>query len=746
MNKRILIGVVVLCALLSITVAATFGVFVVSEHSTGDDFASDNVEYYGMEIDGTGESAVVQIPAAEAGSTTTIPLEDDETFGGTVDEPIEIYPQTDMHEIKVTLFDQDETDEVELRDDNGNLIDVQAISNQQATLVGQMEGGETYELVSINHELGEDRVETRVTEQPESEDLKVEYAGEGTRLVSFETIEVVEKKPQTAEYIGEHSEVSTTSGFVNIPKFQNVDATGAWERYDNDEWVEYESFAIESTGEYTTSFDDDGPWRVVINAVANTGETSWDLAINSEGIEDELSEPTIELVAPDDGSKVTERDVDLEVNIEDEDLNHDRGPHDVRFYGNDELIDTKEIEENGTVSVDWSDPDIGENEWYVEVEDSWGNIKTSDTWVFNTPTELEIRDENTGLLLDDVESDVDVRFYPETDDEIVETRTTEDGVIDLEGLPNDEFVITISADGYYDRATFLSSIFEQQTAYVLNESEESVRIRFSLDDRTNDFPDDETRLRLSKAVDIDGNTSFQIIAGEYFGADGRQSIDIEQGERYRITVENKEGQSRSLGAFIATEDDSVELDIGRVDISPPEERGFVFRANVIDEDDDRSIKIRYVDRDERTDELRYRIVEQHNESNVLQDWQTYPDAQEHQDTVPLGDDDDTNWVVEYEIDRDGETITNTVPVGGVGPLDWPISGKWLSAFGIFSLVGIASLFGGSLSRTGAIVVVVAGFAVTTLGIMTIPYSVLLLAGVVAVSFKVAEQGHGGPWA
>ena len=740
MNKRVLIGVVVLCGLLSITAVATYGVFVVSEHSTGDDFASDNVEYYGMEIDGTGESAVVQIPAAEAGSTTTIPLEDDETFGGTVDEPIEIYPQTDMHEIKVTLFDQDETDEVELRDDNGNLIDVQAISNQQATLVGQMEGGETYELVSINHELGEDRVETRVTEQPESEDLKVEYAGEGTRLVSFETIEVVEKKPQTAEYIGEHSEVSTTSGFVNIPKFQNVDATGAWERYDNDEWVEYESFAIESTGEYTTSFDDDGPWRVVINAVANTGETSWDLAINSEGIEDELSEPTIDLVAPDDGIEISDRDVELEVYIEDEDLDLDRGPHDVRFYGNGNLIDTKEIHDNGTVSTQWSDPVMGENTWYVEVEDDWENVETSDTWTFTTPSELEIRNESAPDNLVTTDAEVEVTFFG---GQHVETRSTTDGTVDMEGLPLEEFTVQVEADGYHTRQSIIRSITDQQTVYALPEDADTVSTKFVLDDATGEFTGEQTRVFVQKPITRDGQTDYEVVVADEIGSGG-YTTRLEQGQRYLIEVENVEtGQTRNLGPYVASESETVTLDVGTLEFSfEDEDVGYRWHAEYVNvSDEETAIDFVFESTDAEIDELQWTITERGGDEEVIADEVELGTTFVNERYFVDDDDNITTYVVEWQTTIDDEEIEGStivgpdqVPVGIPGVPD-----NVLHVVTVLLIFLVAGLFSAANVHIGAIVVSLLSGVFWFVGMLPGGVSGILIA--LALFISVIHMAH-----
>lgn len=403
----------------------------------------------------------------------------------------------------------------------------------------------------------------------------------------------------------------------------------------------------------------------------------------------------------------------------------------VRDASDDEEIGSFTSDSDGTLVLD--DLPSGTNEIYLE----------------DGPDQLEIRDEETEELIESSDGDeVEVRFFPDGDDEVVETRTTEDGIVDFAGLPSDEeFVITVSADGYETRSVYIDSILDQQTVYLLDQEADSVLITFDVNDRTEQFRGSDVRLVVQKPVGTDNQSRYQNIAGEYFGAAGEQSITLERGERYRLTVFNRDGQSRSLGSFTPESDDFITLDIGNVEIGPPDDQGFNFRAvsEAVDEDsEEKQISITYRDYDEQTDQLRYRIKERHNDSNVLQDWVTISDAQEHQNTIPLDEEEEaTNWVVEYEIDRGGDTITDRVPVGGVGDLDFPISGEWLAAFGMFAIVGTASLFGGALSRTGAVMVSIVAFGLTLLGVVAIPYPALILAGAVAIIFKFAEQGQGG---
>lgn len=58
----------------------------------------------------------------------------------------------------------------------------------------------------------------------------------------------------------------------------------------------------------------------------------------------------------------------------------------------------------------------------------------------------------------------------------------------MSGLPADqEFVVIADPDGYYSRRVVITSLFEQQTMYVLSKNEAAVQNRFVLNDRSGQF-------------------------------------------------------------------------------------------------------------------------------------------------------------------------------------------------------------------------------------------------------------------
>jgi len=107
-------------------------------------------------------------------------------------------------------------------------------------------------------------------------------------------------------------------------------------------------------------------------------------------------------------------------------------------------------------------------------------------------------------------STLTVRFYS-ADGDIAIERQTDDGTLDMTGLPDSRFVVLVESPDHYSRRVFLESIFDQQNLYVLNETEfprgenEAIRSRFTYVDLTGDFPRSETTIQVQRAIDLNGD-------------------------------------------------------------------------------------------------------------------------------------------------------------------------------------------------------------------------------------------------
>lgn len=551
-----------------------------------------------------------------------------------------------------------------------------------------------------------------------------------------------------------HVAEDVEEGYVDLV-LEDSSATVSWEGLDGDTWETVATNEVSESGEHTTDLsaygDEYHEWRVEIDLERDSGADDWNAEILEDGVRFENDAPELSNASPDD-EFLSEFAPTLEIDVDDEQFDTVQGDQvDVEFRdGDDELIHEETIIEADRVVAHPDSTLTGENEWYVAATDAYGGQTVSETFTFEAPDEIEIRDEQTQELIAGDDANVEVRFFVEEGGEISEdeviTRETGDGTVDMGNLPaNQEFVVLASAEGYEDRRIIVENIYRQNAIYLLDEDADSVLNEFVLEDRTGDFDSSETRMYIERPLPAGDDEEYQIIAGDYFGAHGQFTAILERGERYRLTVENTDGDSRVLGSHTPETDDILPLEVGNVPLDVGEDDAWTIDAGIETIEGELGgdvIAVRFLDRGDSVDRLEYSIYERHNESNLLTETEV-TDPTRHQQTYPLTDDEaELNWHLEYAVIEDDPTepATGTIPIGGVGPLDWPIDGSWLAAFALFAIVGVATLFGGSMSRTGAVVTVVVAFGLTAFGAIDIPYSILVFAGMVALVFKFADAG------
>ncbi|WP_200531955.1 hypothetical protein [Halorubrum sp. LN27] len=382
----------------------------------------------------------------------------------------------------------------------------------------------------------------------------------------------------------------------------------------------------------------------------------------------------------------------MSINISDADFDTSQGDElTVTFYDDSDgsTIGEDTLTSNGTATANW-DGDVvgGENDWRVQVTDAYGNTVQSETYTFLAPDELYIRDELSGDLLTDTDSNLTLTFYGET---TTERRTTQDGVAPLAGLPvNEELVVVAEADGYYNRRIILDSLTEQQNVYLLNETVESVEVIFTIEDRSGDFDSEDTKLYLEKAVPTENGTAeTRIIAGDYFGL-GRFPVVLEQDSRYDLRVENREGQVYDPGSYTASIADIETINIGSIEFEPPDTDSYSVQRDVVDDDQvgDR-LDFRYTDPAEKTTDFEVRVFPRSDPENA-----TYEDSW----VGPRGNysfssslNESEAYMIEWSATRNGNEIGQRVPAGGSSIIPVPIGSEWLNGFAFVAVVFVASL-------------------------------------------------------
>jgi len=349
-----------------------------------------------------------------------------------------------------------------------------------------------------------------------------------------------------------------------------------------------------------------------------------------------------------------------------------------------------------------------------------------------------------------------VRFYEEQDDDVY-PRTPTNGVIDMEGLPvNEPFVVGIrdDSDTYVSRLTLIDTIFEQQSVYLINASVDTAIIRFTIEDRTGQFAGTGTKIQIRRAINTTTSPAdeeeYVIVAGDVVGSQLQFETELEQDVRYRVRIQNEDGETRQLGAFTARVDQVIGLTISGIDVGVdiPEDEPVI--SSSIDDSvaNQTSLQFSYVDLAQETTEVDLRVLQAGNTSNVL-DTATVtapPNVSTFQHTTTLtGAQADMQAVYQVEYIRNGNTFDATAAYGlNQYPVNLPLSDAWRQIFGVGFLIVLGGIFSVANARIGAIMIpgvaallyaigFISGFA-TILGIS--------LAMVLGIGYNLAFAGRG----
>ena len=716
-----------------------------SEHSTDEHFESDAVTLTNMSIEGTGEDAVV-VPAERDGDSVELNFEgnsDGEERGVLVE------PQTNLTGLHIDpASNSDEEYFVIERHDTGEeVLNQSAIGDEKTVEIALLEGIE-YRVFYKGDDLwaafGDMDDQTGLeTDHIEVTDGWRDGSTESSQVYSFDEI-----TPRYAEsntlYQSEHHADDPEEAVINLTIADNASATFSVEYNDSGTWIEEDSMTVTDDGEHTITIASEADhWRVTLDAETTSFSHDWDLALTSDTLQAETHEPRIKPISPENNTQINDSSVELEVDVSDPDFEDRDGTVNVSFWtGDGELIDSQEISENATVNTTWDDLDLGENWWYASAEDEYGGYNETDQQLIRTPSEIEIRDEESLELIEGSESEVTIRFFPDDGDEVV-TRTTTDGTVSVADLPaEEEFVVTASVEEYHTREIIIESIFDQHTVYLLGEDEDSVYNEFRLVDQTANFPAADTKLFIEKPIN-DSETvetaRFETIAGDYFGSDDHFAVELRHGDRYRLIIENRDGDRRSLGTYTARSSGIKELEVGSINWPKPEDDTYAVEVNLID--DGAAIEFIYVDEDERTEDLEIVIHDRFNESDVIYE-ETIAEPGNVSIVVPLTESQqEQQWVVDYEAQRN-PTVQGTMPIGGDFDVPVPLEHHWLQAFVIIGLTMIGAAFPGRLAGIGAVAIVGVAGAAILVGWLNVPTFAWFVSAFIALLglYGASERG------
>lgn len=400
-----------------------------------------------------------------------------------------------------------------------------------------------------------------------------------------------------------------------------------------------------------------------------------------------------------------DRDIQLDGDTVDVVTELDGSQIDSTTYDSNNVV-TGENFTNVSLSMPQAGQTGGEHTINVTATDDYGNTVTKST-TYSVPDTLYIRNETGSNELIDSPINVTVQFFYE-EDEVIE-RTVDDGTVDLTNLPvNEEFRVDVDAtSNYYSRTIEINSIYEQQTAYLLNKTFTTVESRFVLEDPTGSFGP-ETTLKISKPIQngTSGSIKYRIVEADIFGAEGVVAT-LEKGKRYRLSIESDDGVTQDLGDYRAEVSETVEL---RPEANPVVLAEFNQTWNYGASLDNRSLTWYYYDTEDKTDELTIWIHEQGNTSNQLRANVTYTNLGNASGQYQLtANESRKNWVVNFVVNRDGNEVVREEIVGDVkSTVPGGLDSGWQQMAGIAMLILFAGAFSILNRGAGAIMLAVGG--------------------------------------
>lgn len=431
---------------------------------------------------------------------------------------------------------------------------------------------------------------------------------------------------------------------------------------------------------------------------------------------------------PGDGGKLSSSSVTLSINLSDGDFRVNRGDSvDVAISVDGTQIATKTLSSNGTVSTTTTISEGGSHTWTATATDTYGGSDTTQTFDISVPSTLFVRSEtNPDTLIN--ATDVQLTAYYAQDE--VQRRNVSNGKLNLTGFPVDEpIIVRANASNYTARTAVVESIFQQNSVYLLNESATQNLIRFSLQQVTGDFPDDNTVLFVERDIKLNGSVEWRTVAGDNFGVSG-VPIYLRQDERYRLRIKNLEtSETAVIGAYTSLQSETVALSAGsaQVDIGDFEtEYGY----NITQQESPDQILVEYEDTANQTERIRVVIHERFNDSNVLVNT-TYDDTNNlvHQEPLTATQSNMT-WMAELYIDRGNGWMQFRVPVSG-GPtslIPSNLDSVWLNGAGVFIMLIGGLAFSRLNLGVGAVSTAMVGALLWWLGVLG---GVATGAGVVA---------------
>jgi len=373
-----------------------------------------------------------------------------------------------------------------------------------------------------------------------------------------------------------------------------------------------------------------------------------------------------------------------------------------------------------------------------------------------TPAELEVRNEaRPNEFIDN--ATLRARLFAGNGDTVIEREVT-DGTVSLDGVPTDEeLIVTVreeNADFTY-RRILLDSVVETSEIYLLPTDEPSAEVRFQLQDETGRFDNEDTRLFVEKPInrDFDGDgtneTRYQTISGDRVGADGEFPTILIDSTRYRLRVENSQGEQRVLGSYTVQGARVSQLPIGTVEFTENVDEGAALQANLREAADgasyDYEVRFVYLDPTGETSEIDVSVTDSDGTQIRPTTTEEINTTAAYVETYPITDDsfnpEQDTATVEVAATRGFETERFSEAVGRVPDVPiGPLNPQLAELIGLGSVLAVAGLLVIKSPALAALITPGYGGLLALVGIINVPMPAVVLAGVVGVLAVIGSRG------
>lgn len=531
------------------------------------------------------------------------------------------------------------------------------------------------------------------------------------------------------------SEDQTLSIDVSDPQLSNGDDVDVTIDV-NGSLVDSQTISSNGTVSTTVTGLSEGDHTWTVTATDTYGETT----TQSYSFTVDHYDPVVEDLEP--AGLLESNPSQLSANVSDADFGGDGDSLTVVFTLDGSQIDSQTISRNQSVSTSIPSSGLtgGDHSYEIEVTDDYGQTVTASE-TYSVPDTFYVRNESDHSDILNNSVALEITFYG--DDETY-TSSTSDGTVQMTGLPvNQDFIAVATPDNsnYTTRALYITSIYEQQSVYLLNTSVYStVESRFELNDPTGQY-DSQSVVALQRSIDINGTSQWQTVHSDRFGTEG-VTVQLEDGVRYRTKVLTTDGTQQVVGPYRADVSETVTVKPGAPSVDIPEfSDGYGYEATISNQ----TVEYQFEDPDKLTSEVKVYIHEKGNKSNLLVSNSTFYDVGTVYNKFSIGaNDSEKVWVVNFIITRDGNELTQSRTIQNQKQLFDPLAPGLQAAIGVALLLLLGGAFSVLNAGVGAVVVSLTGGMLWWVGLLSGPASAILIAISMFVSVVYHVASSSGP--